>query len=79
MANQTTGGGPCFPSIVRHPNDYLENKDAGLSRRDYFAAAALPELIKLGDNKGASPIDVANDCAMYADAVLDVLDRKIGR
>jgi hypothetical protein len=56
-------GGAAFPS------EYYA--DAGMSMRDYFAAAALQGLLADGYHKNHKYCNVAEDAYMLADAMIE--------
>jgi hypothetical protein len=57
---------PAFPV----PNSANVNGQAGMTLRDYFAAAALPALIKIGFDDGIEAKDIVADAYFYADKML---------
>ena len=83
MSNQNNDGGPAFAttatatSIARREDgsSMLTNygSSAGMSLRDYFAAAALPEVDK---RSHGTTDDVARECYQLADAMLKARDSK---
>lgn len=68
-------GGPAFPQIPGESYSYI-----GISRRDYFAAKAMAQLVKVAYYSPEAPLEeengkvhadkIARDCYIYADAML---------
>lgn len=61
-------GGPAFPVIK---GDLVNCRDAGMTLRDYFAAAALPGVMGFGIKENAFDAEaIADDAYRVADAML---------
>ena len=67
MSNQINDGGPAFPTPAG-----IQHND-GITLRDYFAAAALPEVDK---RSHGTTDDVARECYQLADAMLKAREAK---
>ena len=61
-------GGPAFPYVYEDRS--LDMVKAGMTLRDYFAAAALQGLCATFDQRGWQVEFVANSCYALADAML---------
>lgn len=80
MPERIDDGGPAFPvDGLRDNNGNIVHRAEGMSRRDYFAAKALPALIACFDaqdlddcaNKSEAPEQlVARRAYAYADAMI---------
>lgn len=75
--NKINDGGPAFPApdVIDHDRNYYAPGGPGMTLRDYFAAKALPELIRENsdidcDDFPAVTRGVAFDAYQYADALL---------
>jgi hypothetical protein len=71
MSNQINDGGPAFPNVP--PDSQYSDWDKGMTLRDYFAAAALPEVDK---RSHGTTDDVARECYQLADAMLKAREVK---
>ena len=73
-------GGPAFPKTGSYDYDSpsahdSENQD-GMTLRDYFAAKALPTLIKINDGGNREYAEnTAELCYFYADAMIRARDK----
>jgi len=47
------------------------HREEGMDLRDYFAAKAMPSLIKTFENRITTPNDVAKLSYQYADAMME--------
>jgi len=69
VSAQINDGGPAFPTLFIEPN--YGSGYAGMTMRDYFAAAALQGLLaSIQPNQLWSGDDVAVTCYRTADAML---------
>ena len=78
MSNQINDGGPAFPCVyysepIGSIGPQLTIK-GGMTLRDYFAAAALPEVDK---RSHGTTDDVARECYQLADAMLKAREVKL--
>lgn len=64
-------GGSAFP-VPYGPDRPV---DQGMTLRDYFAAAALPGVIRANVGEDVSMMDNVQTAFMYADAMLEERDR----
>jgi hypothetical protein len=71
MNQQINDGGPAFPGL--HPSKDCRYQDAGMTLRDYFAAAALPQV---DQRSHGTPDDIALECYQLADAMLKAREAK---
>jgi hypothetical protein len=71
MSNKINDGGPAFPNVP--PDSQYSDWDKGMTLRDYFAAAALPEVDK---RSHGTTDDVARECYQLADAMLKAREVK---
>jgi len=55
---------------------YGREQDGGMELRDYFAAKAMPSLIKTLENNITKPSDVAKLSYQYADAMMKARENK---
>lgn len=70
----TKDGGPAFPTKVEADSNghWIEHTVPGISRRDYFAAAALTGLLADGCARKAPTInDIAEESFRYADCMIE--------
>ena len=75
MSKLTSDGGPAFPTLFIEPN--YGSGYAGMTLRDYFAAAALQGLLSsIQPNQLWSGDDVAVTCYRTADAMLKAREAK---
>lgn len=80
MSKDTSGA--AFPGDITHDLDGNQHRYAGLTKREYFAAKALPQAMIIMDEyakkKGVilEPNEVAKTAYMYADAMLAELERE---
>lgn len=78
MTQEKQDGGPAFPQpLTKHSNGEMYSPDVpGMTLRDYFAAKALPEVIRqaVAENWAKEGPHwreaVARECREYADAML---------
>ena len=70
MSYQINDGGPAFP---RTGADGHTSPQSGMSLRDYFAAAAMPEVDK---RSHGTTDDVARECYQLADAMIKAREEK---
>jgi hypothetical protein len=73
MSTTSNDGGPAFPVSPPPtiPNGYYYHAEAGMTLRDYFAAAALQGLLASPDTVGtAGFVAYAYHAYQYADAML---------
>lgn len=71
-------GGPAFPiSSPSGTPEYMPMRD-GMTLRDYFAAACIPEMIRLSMDQDGGWLteNVANGCYNLADAMLKAREIK---
>jgi hypothetical protein len=79
MRASINDGGPAFPLPIHKkafdttPRDFVENRAGGMTLRDYFAAAALPQ-VDLRSH--GTPDDIALECYQLADAMLKAREAK---
>ena len=75
MSAQINDGGPAFPTLFIEPN--YGSGYAGMTLRDYFAAAALQGLLaSIQPNQLWSGDDVAVTCYRTADAMIKAREAK---
>ena len=75
MSAQINDGGPAFPTLFIEPN--YGSGYAGMTLRDYFAAAALQGLLaSIQPNQLWSGDDVSVTCYRTADAMLKAREAK---
>ena len=67
MNQQINDGGPAFP------HETYNGYDSGMTLRDYFAAAALPQV---DQRSHGTPDDIALECYQLADAMLKAREAK---
>ena len=77
MSNKINDGGPAFPCVyysdpIGSIGPQITIK-GGMTLRDYFAAAALPEVDK---RSHGTTDDVARECYQLADAMLKAREAK---
>jgi hypothetical protein len=63
-----------FPTTK--PLDSWGDPNAGMDLRDYFAAKAIPSLVKTFENYVTTPDDVAKLAYQYADAMMKARESK---
>ena len=71
MSKLTSDGGPAFPTLFIEPN--YGSGYAGMTLRDYFAAAALPQV---DQRSHGTPDDIALECYQLADAMIKAREAK---
>lgn len=70
----TIGADMAFPANGLHKDSTYENADwTGLSKREYFAAAALQGMLASGDGEEEHPTRIAEYAVECADALLKAL------
>jgi hypothetical protein len=75
VSAQINDGGPAFPTLFIEPN--YGSGYAGMTLRDYFAAAALQGLLaSIQPNQLWSGDDVAVTCYRTADAMIKAREAK---
>lgn len=76
-ADGTDEGGPAFPvADTYHPNGQVQYGSAGMTLRDYFAAKALQALVHATQTMtNVTPMMVADEAYVYADALMEVRGR----
>jgi len=72
MNQPINDGGPAFPVMTYISQDGKKNPE-GMTLRDYFAAAALPQV---DQRSHGNPDDVARECYQLADAMLKAREVK---
>jgi len=72
MNQPINDGGPAFPGMTYISQDGKKNPE-GMTLRDYFAAAALPQV---DQRSHGNPDDVARECYQLADAMLKAREVK---
>jgi hypothetical protein len=62
-----------FPRQITFNNGITKGAwiDDGMELRDYFAAKAIPSLVKTFENHITTPADVAKLAYQYADAMME--------
>jgi len=79
MSNETKNHIPAF-SCVGHSEEFGGVYQEGMSLRDYFAGQALVGLLSgpYRDNGTSVPIEVAQECYLFADELISERKQKTG-
>ena len=59
-----------YPTTYRNYDESIDHDCTGMELRDYFAAKAIPSLVKTFENHITTPDDVAKLAYKYADAMM---------
>jgi hypothetical protein len=78
----SNGAQPAFPVFVTQEDENGEvtkvGSEGGLTKREFFAAQALPALIRCNYTVG-SPEEITATAVRYADALIAELEKKGGK
>jgi len=66
-----------FPTTYRNYDDSISHDCTGMELRDYFAAKAIPSLVKTFENNITTPDDVAKLAYKYADAMMKARETNV--
>lgn len=68
MSKTPNDGGAAYPSP---PEAGFEHGEHGMSLRDYFAGQVLAGIFNHGGADDCGPKDIAHDCYLYADEMIE--------